>query len=346
MNVRKNGNTSNDFTSATNLNTRAGTANNYANRLSVGHSTASPSGQQLDDLLWRSDASSVAWVGDIRCYTRMPASDAAVQFARTPTSNTQTPFTTGTTNAVTNGVGRYTPFTAAYDGTISTATVSLSAGYTGNMKCSIFASSGGVPTTVLGSANVLANPVTGSNTLTFGTPVAVTKGAVYLIGFDSDTTSGTYNVGGNNTGYTSTTTYASFPAASPTTALGNAIVCSLTITLPNFATVSETLQDGTTSYVYDSTVNDADFYTIAPIAVTPISVVAVTTRGFLQKSDAGTRGAAVQLKSGAVTVASTATLLSSSWGWLWRTELNDPNTSAAWTAAAVNNVQIGPKVTS
>jgi hypothetical protein len=31
---------------------------------------------------------------------------------------------------------------------------------------------------------------------------------------------------------------------------------------------------------------------------------------------------------------------------LWRTELNDPNTSAAWTAAAVNNVQIGPKVTS
>jgi hypothetical protein len=40
--------------------------------------------QQIDDILWRSDASSVPFVGDIRCYTRMPASDASVQFARSP----------------------------------------------------------------------------------------------------------------------------------------------------------------------------------------------------------------------------------------------------------------------
>jgi hypothetical protein len=79
MRVRKNGNTSNDydsFISVGNLNTRT-TANNYANRLAIG-GTGIVTTQYLDDLLWRSDASSVPWVGDIRCYTRMPASDASV----------------------------------------------------------------------------------------------------------------------------------------------------------------------------------------------------------------------------------------------------------------------------
>jgi hypothetical protein len=67
----------------------------------------------------------------------------------------------------------------------------------------------------------------------------------------------------------------------------------------------------------------------------------------MQKSDAGSRTAAVQLKSGATTVASpTLTLTTSGWQWAWRMDLTDPNTSAAWTAAAVNAAQIGPTVVS
>lgn len=34
-----------------------------------------------------------------------------------------------------------------------------------------------------------------------------------------------------------------------------------------------------------------------------------------------------------------------SWGWLWRTDLVDPATGAAWTATGVNNATIGPVVT-
>ena len=196
--MRKNGNTSNDF-SATSLNTRPVSSNNYANQLGIGQNS-SVNLQRIDDLLWRSDASSVPWVGDIRCYTRMPASDASVQFTR----------------------------------------------------------------------------------------------------------------------------------------LGGA-------TMP--AVLSETQQDGATSYVFDANVGDADFYTVGTIASTPALVVAVTTRGFLQKSDAGAKGAAVQIKSGGTTVASTATLLSSSFGWLWRTDTLDPATGTAWTATGVNNAQIGPIVT-
>ena len=106
--------------------------------------------------------------------------------------------------------------------------------------------------------------------------------------------------------------------------------------------VNEPQQDGTTSYVYDSTPGDADFYGIGTIASTPVATIAVTTRGFMEKSDAGLRTAAVQIKSGGTTVASPTATLSSSFGWVWRTDLTDPATGAAWTAVGVNAVNIGP----
>jgi hypothetical protein len=341
--ARKNGNTSNDFDSGAVLNTRPG-ANSYANKLTVAMN-ATVNAQQFDDVLWRSDASSVAWVGDVRAYVRMPASDASAQFTRNPA--TQTPFAQSTTSAISNTVARFTPFTASYDGAIGTLTVSLNAGYTGNMKCSIFAVSGANPGAVLGSATPISNPATGNNTLTFPTPVPVARGAAYHVGVMADTSSGTWNTGNLNSGTQQTgTTYAAFPTASPSVTLANAIVCTITVTISNNAAlVNETIEDGAASYVYDSNPGDADFYNIAAISGTPVNVVAVTTRGFVQKSDAGTRNGAVQLKSGGTTVASPSTVLSTSFGWLWRTDQTDPATGAAWTPLAVNSVTIGPTVT-
>jgi hypothetical protein len=73
----------------------------------------------------------------------------------------------------------------------------------------------------------------------------------------------------------------------------------------------------------------------------------VTTRGYMQKSDAGTRTAAVQLKSGASTVASsTLTLTPSGWLWAWRTDTTNPATSGTWTNTAVDAVQVGTVVIS
>jgi len=338
--VRKNGSTTDDH-STTGINTRPG-ANTYANKLTVGMQAA-VNAQQIDDLLWRSDASGVPWCGDIRCYTRMPASDAAVQFARAPNPSlvSQTNAAGASTTSKAANLGCMSAFTASFDGTITTGTVAVSVGATGNMKVAIYDAARAV---VLATSSAVVNPVSGNNTFTLTAPLTVTKGTVYYLATDQDATIVYNSTTGN---FTFTTTYASFPAASPSTTGASAAPTFVVSLVPtNAGLVNETLQDGTTSYVYDSTVNDADFYTIAPIVVTPISVVAVTTRGFLQKSDAGTRGAAVQLKSGATTVTSTPTLLSSSFGWLWRTDLTDPNTTAAWTVAAVNNVTIGPKVTS
>jgi hypothetical protein len=92
-------------------------------------------------------------------------------------------------------------------------------------------------------------------------------------------------------------------------------------------------------------VNDADFYTLAALAGLPSSTVAVTTRGFVCKSDAGARSAAVQLKSGGTTVQSASPALSTTFGWRYRTDATDPATAAAWSATAVDNATIGAIVT-
>ena len=85
--VRKNGNPVDDH-STTGIDTAGGTANNYANKLTVSMQGVVNS-QGIDDLYWRSDASSVPWAGDMKCITRYPASDASVQFSRAPTNYQQ-----------------------------------------------------------------------------------------------------------------------------------------------------------------------------------------------------------------------------------------------------------------
>jgi hypothetical protein len=347
MTVRKNGNTSNDFTLGS-LNTRGGTANNYANRLTI-NQQVSINNQLLDDLLWRSDAASVPWVGDVRCYTRMPASDAAVQFSRNPATPTIITEAANSSTSIVVGTAYYSrSVTVPYDGTIGSLALQMSAGYTGNMKCTLFGSIAGRPGAVLGSAMTISNPITGANTFTFSTPVVVSKGQTVFVGVCSDTAAASALAsftGGN--GFTNTGTYAAFPVANPATGAGNGPQATLTLTVGSNATlVNEAQQDGATSYVYDANVGDADFYGIAAAAGTPASVIGVTTRGFVQKSDAGTRSGAVQLKSGGTTVASPTTALASSWGWLYRTDQTDPATGAAWTPTGVSNVTVGPIVMS
>lgn len=341
--VRKNGNSTADFT-ATGLNTRGGTANNYANVLGVGQSSTSG---LTDDLFWRSDASTVAWMGDLRCITRMPASDASVQFSRAPTSATQTPTTFNQFTTPTAILSIYAPITAVYDGTVSSLTLSLNNALTGNMKCSVFNGTAVGPTTVIASATTITNPVAGNNTFNFSAPFAVTKGTLYWVGWQPDATvTNLINGAAAGTGKTASTTYAAFPVASPSGVSTSAapIFSWMIATSSNATVVSEAQQDATTSYVYDSTPGHADLYGIATIGSTPTQVLAVTTRGLMIKSDAGTRTAAVQIKSGATIVASpTLTLTTSGWQWAWRTDVLDPNTSAAWTAAAVDAVNIGPK---
>jgi hypothetical protein len=352
--VRTN-NASSDSFSATGLNTRPVSTNNYANKLTVGVQTA-VNNQLIDDLLWRSDPSSVPWVGDIRTYVRMPASDVSKQFSTSLAGAVpMTNYVGGSNSSL--GIstsGRYVPFIAQCSGAVGSVALQCVTAVTANIKCSIFASAAGVPTTVLGSANLVTNPTVGVTTFTFATPVNVTQGTTYYVGLCADTLSGAFAyttpspVGYNP--YQNTTTYTSFPVSNPPSLTGGSAAYLITINITtsnNAGYVADYQQDGVTSYIFDNVVGHNDLYTIASIPVTPATVVAVTTRGFAQKSDAGSRTGAIQLKSGVTTVQSTnGSALSTTWAGMWRTDLTDPATGAAWTPAGVNNVQIGPVVVS
>ena len=95
--------------------------------------------------------------------------------------------------------------------------------------------------------------------------------------------------------------------------------------------------------MYDSTVGHTEFYNIAPLAYVPVSIVAVQTRAFALKSDAGARTLGIQMKSG--TIVSTASLaLSTTAQQITRVDALDPNTGVAWTASGVNAILVGPSL--
>ena len=344
--IRKNGNTSNDF-SATSLNTRGGTANNYANQLKTGQSNNIVF--WIDDLLWRSDSTAPTWVGDIRCYTRRPDTDASVQWTRPGTFQMQPYFGS---SAPSGGPGlnlaRFTSF-ISQGGAIGSVIVNFASAMTGNIKCAIYAASAGQPTTVVQAATApINNPPIGANTFTFSPAVSITKGSQFFVALGSDTNAVTSmaistNVPYSTAGFSCGMTYASFPVANPTGLSAIAAYPFFPVVTPaaNADAVSESYEDAAASYVYSSTVGQSDLYSLTGIDSTPTSIVGVTTRGLLQKSDAGTRNVAVQLKSGGTTVESASAALNTTWGHIYRVDTVDPATGAAWTPTGVNNLQIG-----
>lgn len=113
----------------------------------------------------------------------------------------------------------------------------------------------------------------------------------------------------------------------------------------NYARVNEVLTDGDTSYVYSSLVGAEDLYDIDNLSVTPQNIFAVQTRVVARKDDVATRVIQAGLKSGATTVYGSDFFLASSYTTKVDIYEEDPNTTAAWTKAAIDALQIGQKIT-
>jgi hypothetical protein len=333
----------------TGVNTRAGSTNNYANKLGLGLG-GGVNYQYMDDFIWRSDPASVPFLGDIRSYIRSPNSDQQAQFSRSVNFapvNTYTPFGNHQNNPA--GQAGYIQFVSGNTGIISTISLlnNTATGGTGHCKCAIFADNGSnQPGLVLGTSNEITNPGGGNIVFTFTPGVPVTQNGKYWLAMNQDATMNVETVG-YGTNFYLNTPYASWPVSNPNVTTGGNMLCfQYTISAnANWQAVCEIPEDGATSYVLDNVVGHADFYGVTSIPVTPAAVIAVVTRGFLQKSDAGSRYGAVQMKSGGVTVSSGSQFIPTIWWWLWRNDLVDPATGAAWTPIGVNNAQLGPTVT-
>ena len=329
--------------STSGLNTRY-TTNNYLTGVSL---AGTGTGSYVDDFLMfdNSGTSLNTWTGDIRCYVLYPNANTA-QKNFIGSSLAATPFSTTSSNQMvfSNTLYISSPFLVSNTSVLNSVTLDLSSPYSGNINVALY-DNGNV--NVLGTAVALSNLQTGFNTFNFTSPPAIIGGTTYKIGILSN---GNILLAGASSGswfYSNTHTYGSGFPTGPTINGSNqpSRYIAYNTTLSNFAAVNEpTSYNGDASYVYSSTVGAEDLYTLQPLPTTPAAIIVAQLRAIARKSDAGTRATATMLVSGGSTNTGNSVYLSSNYTYLISNFPIDPNTGLPWTAAAINSLQVGLKV--
>jgi len=360
VHIRKDGATSDTYV-VTGVNTRGGTANNYANAVCLRKESGSFT--RFDDLLFYNGNVSDTpndWIGDVRAVQLPPTLDISTAFARVSTGSLVAGISTSnsTRAIVANQLWTTTRFSVTQGGVFSSCTFAMNAGFTGKAKIALYLADGNVqggvpdnqPGTLIAVSNEIVNPATGANTATFANPVGMMKGYSYFFAILTDTNCTVSSTSGG-TEFVYTGSYVSgFPnsltglnvaapaAQSPT--------ISVTLTANNAGCVSDEFQDTLTTYLQDNVVGHSDLYNIFGLWYTPASVVGVNLRALVQKSQATARGFKITASSGGVAFDSTEYALTTSFSQFNSFKSTDPATGLAWLPAAVNALQIGPKVSS
>lgn len=99
-----------------------------------------------------------------------------------------------------------------------------------------------------------------------------------------------------------------------------------------------------TDFVSSSVAGTKDTYATADLPAGATAVLGVQLGTIAKKSDAGARSVSLVTRSAGTDYLSTAQALPTSDGWLGAVRPTDPATSAAWTVAAVNAMEIGVQV--
>jgi len=351
--IRKNGQTSDTFT-ATGLNTRGGSANNYANVVALGFGGPIGNAFYCDDLLFFSGSGAApnTWVGDARAVALLPAADTAQkQFTPSSTALQTVGGQASTSFSLTaNTLYFIGPITAPRSGALVKATFNVTINTTGHFQFAVYQNAGGLPGSLVAVSAVMTNPVsTGNNDVAFASGNLV-AGRSYFIAILLDTsTANAWNFVGPASLLTAARAYASgFPdPAGTVTNSGSANGPNVLLSYGgggNVTLVSELVADADSTYVFDATVGDSDLYDMDDLPFTPLAILGVVSKLYCKKSDAGSRNGQVLVKSGATQAAGADTVLSSTYTYLSKVDPVDPNTGAAWTVAGINALQLGQKV--
>lgn len=109
----------------------------------------------------------------------------------------------------------------------------------------------------------------------------------------------------------------------------------------NYARVNEATPD-LTSYVESSTVGQKDTYALADLAAGSSAVKSVAVLHYARKTDVGSRQMGAVIRSGGTDYThATGVDLSDSYAYSFRNWGSNPNGGTAWTATAVNALEIG-----
>ena len=147
--------------------------------------------QRFDDLFWRSGAAAGAWLGDIRCYTRMPATDVSVQFTLSGSRPSVT--VSGFDRRRQCLWRRRARITCSsrlrrlHDGATPATVNFINGGGTGHMKFALFDDNAGAIGALLATSTEITNPPAGT---AIPSPSRrrsdVTRGQTYWLAFDQD----------------------------------------------------------------------------------------------------------------------------------------------------------------
>lgn len=332
------------------------TANNTANGVSITAATSSTSFIVDDFYLFDSSGSTnnAVLLTSPRIETTFPTSDSAVQFAVGAGilgSSVARVVTTSSPAANSLVLRRFTPTVACTISSIGIMPAASSGA--ANYRGVIYADSGGTAPGALMSSGTQVTGVTSGTaaTLPLTTPQSLSAGTQYWIGFINDTAVLVAQTDGASLGYRAANTYASgAPGTAPAMTSGQVswmLWGNLTgITGNNWYEAAQQPPPGLPSYVFDATVNHEDLFNFGALSAIPAAVYAVAVKAYVGKSDSGARTVSMRTKSGATDSAGSLAgqAPGTSFGWLGSYFPTDPNTSAAWTGAALNAATSGLKV--
>lgn len=341
----------------TSVNTRGGSANNFIGQVELGGDCTI----LFDDMYMfdTTGAANNAMRGDSRVETLFPKSDGTVQF--TYFAGIMGYSIWGSwTNSNAPGANELVliPVTPVASGTLSSISLLTNATSTAaNFRGVVYADSSGSPGALLGTAGTQVTGCTAFATLTLGLTQTqtITASTQYWIGYITDTSIAlleAYNTLDPVLGRKIANTYSNGAPATagamttgqPTWTIWGNITGQSThwsevqAVPPPFANVS---------YLYSATAGQTDHYNFTSLSTVPTSVAGVKLSVYAERADAGTRTIDLQINSGGTTGSgsnTSQTATAGSYTFLNSYFDTDPNTSSAWTGAAINAVAAGPKV--
>jgi hypothetical protein len=333
------------------------TANNFANQFQF-IAASNATGLTVDDLYLfdtTGTTNNAVLLTSPRIETQFPTSDGAVQFAAGAAIIGSSVSRTATTVTPAANELRLRPITPAVNCTITA--VGLLPGATSaavQQRPVVYTDLAGVPNTLMSAGSTVTGTTANvAKTMPLTTPQALTAGTQYWAGFMCDilVSGGMNGLDGTNTNRIATATFASgAPGTAPTTtaSLSTVIWGSVTTAAGNWYAAGQNPPQGSASYVFDATVGHEELYAFPALSASAPTIYAVAVKANLAKSDAGAKTVSMRVKSGSVDSAGSVSSAApgTTYGWLTSLFPTDPNTSAAWSLAALNAAQAGVKVES
>jgi hypothetical protein len=220
-------------------------------------------------------------------------------------------------------------------------------------KAVIYADSSGSPAALLATGTEVVG-VTAQTPLTLPITLAgVTAGQTLWVGWITDTS---INYVGNDDGgicWRKANTYTSGPPSPAdsgftTNSTNVGLMIQMTGVTTHWTQESNQPSPQNNGYNVSGTVGQQDIYTFPPLVNTPTAIHSVSVKGNVAKSDSGLRTIKFLCKSGAVVNYGQNINIAppTSWGMEGSFWSVDPNTSAAWAAAALNAAKFGLEITS